>query len=439
MRGIFTAVTDRLGARNWHSWLSRRFATAACALALALLALVLFGAAQAQAAGPTRWHTVRADQSVGGIASQYGVAVEELMRLNDLPDASVVRAGQRLLIPERPLLAHHRVGAGETLGSIAKRYGVTVDSIVTRNQIDQPDRIEVGQELTITLAPDAMNPGDFPIGPLDSAEITPWPVPQGRTAVLMVTSSRPVTITATFNGQNVPFVSEGLRHWALLGMYAMATPGMYAVQLHASPIVTATAGGITASVDLSLPLYVEAGSFATYDVVLPPSTGKSALLEPKLVQSEQALVNTIFAGRSPDRRWDGRFDFPLPPQDRVITSEFGERRSYNGGPVSGFHEGTDYGTAEGQPVSAAAGGLVVLARTLDVRGNAIIIDHGYGVFTGYWHLSELDVQVGDTVHAGSRIGLVGTTGLSTGSHLHWEMRVGGVAVDASQWTTQPLL
>ncbi len=68
-----------------------------------------------------------------------------------------------------------------------------------------------------------------------------------------------------------------------------------------------------------------------------------------------------------------------------------------------------------------------------VRGNAVVLDHGNGVFTGYWHMSELDVKPGEAVETGQLLGKVGSTGLSTGAHLHWEMRVAGVAVDPLQW------
>jgi len=63
----------------------------------------------------------------------------------------------------------------------------------------------------------------------------------------------------------------------------------------------------------------------------------------------------------------------------------------------------------------------------------VILDHGDGVFTGYWHMSKLNVNVGDHVIAGQKIGEVGTTGLSTGAHLHWELHVAGMAVDPLQW------
>ena len=81
----------------------------------------------------------------------------------------------------------------------------------------------------------------------------------------------------------------------------------------------------------------------------------------------------------------------------------------------------------------------MLAEPLQVRGNAVIIDHGRGVFTGYWHLSEIYVTVGQQVVPGQMIGLVGTTGLSTGAHLHWEFRIYGIAVDPLQFLDEPLI
>jgi murein DD-endopeptidase MepM/ murein hydrolase activator NlpD len=79
---------------------------------------------------------------------------------------------------------------------------------------------------------------------------------------------------------------------------------------------------------------------------------------------------------------------------------------------------------------------VVLAEPLVVRGNAVVIDHGMGLFSGYWHQSQLVVQAGQEVQAGDLIGYVGDTGLATGPHLHWEVRLNGIAVEPLQWIQQ---
>jgi murein DD-endopeptidase MepM/ murein hydrolase activator NlpD len=130
--------------------------------------------------------------------------------------------------------------------------------------------------------------------------------------------------------------------------------------------------------------------------------------------------------------WEGTFGLPIA--SNRVTSPFGTRRSYNNGPVGGFHTGTDFGAGNGTPIYAPAAGRVALAEELVVRGNSVLIDHGLGVFSGYWHQSDLAVQEGQTVQPGDPIGYVGDTGLVTGNHLHWEMRVGGIAVDPMQWT-----
>jgi murein DD-endopeptidase MepM/ murein hydrolase activator NlpD len=85
-------------------------------------------------------------------------------------------------------------------------------------------------------------------------------------------------------------------------------------------------------------------------------------------------------------------------------------------------------------VKAPAGGIVTLAEELHIYGNAVIVKHGPRVSSSYNHLSTIGVAVGDVVEAGDVVGEVGSTGQSTGPHLHWGMVVGGVAVDAEQWS-----
>lgn len=124
------------------------------------------------------------------------------------------------------------------------------------------------------------------------------------------------------------------------------------------------------------------------------------------------------------------------PCPAPITSPFGTRRSYNGSGFDRIHAGTDFAAMPGAAIYAPAAGVVVMAETLNVRGNATLIDHGWGVYTGYWHQTEIKVRVGEVVQQGQVIGTVGQTGRVTGPHLHWEMFVGGVQVDPLQWTRQ---
>jgi|GEM_PF-436712 len=124
--------------------------------------------------------------------------------------------------------------------------------------------------------------------------------------------------------------------------------------------------------------------------------------------------------------------FVTPVQGR-LTSAFGKVRTYNTGVVR-HHLGTDLAAPSGTPVLSAGPGKVVLAELLHIYGNAVIVNHADGVSTSYNHLSAIDVAVGDLVDAGDKLGEVGSTGQSTGPHLHWGMVVGGQAVAPEQWT-----
>jgi murein DD-endopeptidase MepM/ murein hydrolase activator NlpD len=118
----------------------------------------------------------------------------------------------------------------------------------------------------------------------------------------------------------------------------------------------------------------------------------------------------------------------IAPVRGILTSGFGTRSDpMTHGP--GIHQGIDIAAAAGQPVFAAADGLVVLAASTSGYGEAVYLAHGFGVTTRYGHLSEIDVRPGQRVHRGDPIGRVGSTGRSTGSHLHYEVRLDGTPVN----------
>lgn len=145
---------------------------------------------------------------------------------------------------------------------------------------------------------------------------------------------------------------------------------------------------------------------------------------------EAEVVNAAYAAAKPLPVW--REPFLLPTEGR-LTSGFGVlRRFVRGGPVS-FHHGTDIAAPVGTPIIATNDGTVVVAGFYPIKGGLVVIDHGGGVFSLYFHQARLHVQVGDLVTRGELIGEMGSTGLSTGPHLHWEMRVGGVATDPMAW------
>ena len=151
---------------------------------------------------------------------------------------------------------------------------------------------------------------------------------------------------------------------------------------------------------------------------------------------EEAIRQQQFASFDPvPPRWNGLFQRPT---DGETTTEFGWARSINNGPVGAGHTGTDLANDAGTPVHLAAAGRVAWTGPMPIRGNAVVVDHGGGVKSGYHHLSAINVAVGDAIlPAGTVVGAVGSTGFATGPHLHFEVTVWGTNVDAMTWLSVP--
>ena len=126
--------------------------------------------------------------------------------------------------------------------------------------------------------------------------------------------------------------------------------------------------------------------------------------------------------------WEGEFMKPLGDSWYKETTKFGTFRTFSNGKTE-WHNATDMGVGGGTPIYATNDGIILFADYLGLTGNTIIINHGMGVMSWHYHLSKLDVETGDRVEKGDLIGRVGTTGLSTGNHLHFGITVGGIFVD----------
>jgi len=116
-----------------------------------------------------------------------------------------------------------------------------------------------------------------------------------------------------------------------------------------------------------------------------------------------------------------------------MTSPFGVKRLHNGKPTGEYHGGVDQRTPEGEPIRAVTAGTITFARQFNVLGNAVGIDHGQGLESMYLHMSRLVVAAGAAVQRGDILGYAGSTGRSTGPHLHWVLYVNGVNVNPAQW------
>lgn len=150
------------------------------------------------------------------------------------------------------------------------------------------------------------------------------------------------------------------------------------------------------------------------------------------IATEKAQAEAIYAHFTPIRYWDKPF---IKPLDSNITSEYGSARTYNGS-LKSYHGGVDFRARTPIPILAANNGIVVLAQERYYSGGTIIIDHGEGLYSCYFHLSRFDIKVGDRVERGESIGLSGATGRITGPHLHFGMMVYGTQSDPLDLMTQ---
>lgn len=143
------------------------------------------------------------------------------------------------------------------------------------------------------------------------------------------------------------------------------------------------------------------------------------------IKREAEILAHIYSITTPD--WLAKGPFILPC-DGNLYPNFGQQRIYNNVPRS-IHSGVDIAVPKGHPIKATNSGRVVLASDLYFSGKTVIIDHGLGLFSSYSHLSKLLVKRGEQVSTGQVVGLAGSTGLSTGPHLHWAVKVNEARVD----------
>jgi murein DD-endopeptidase MepM/ murein hydrolase activator NlpD len=252
--------------------------------------------------------------------------------------------------------------------------------------------------------------------------------PQGTAFSVRVRGDAAASGTATFNDQVIPLLPlDGY----LVAALAAGQAAGYEIELGAGDysvhVDLQTAGGAALAFDL--PITVSTTAFPVDAIVLPPSLNN--LLDPTVATNEAAQLTKIYAPQTPVQLWAGLWRMPVAGP---ITTQFGQARSYNGGPVSGHHSGVDIGVNLGTPIAACATGIVAWTGMMAERGNFTAIDHGFGIYSGYAHQSQIGVSVGQAVQQGDIIGKAGSTGLSTGPHVHWECAVNGLNVDALRWT-----
>ena len=438
----------------------------------------------AQSSGPV--YIVQAGDTLSYIASRFNVTVDELMEVNPNIDPNFLSQGQEIVIPGLEgvsgVLETEIISFGDSLRTLSRRTQVSDEQLIKLNRLVSPTELYVGISLIIpqqenqsslntriaattgesllelavkqnsdpwTLS--SLNkldgtwetiPGDILYSStgnseanatglpsaFQSASIEPLPLVQGGTELIRVETQNDVSLSGMLVDHPLHFFQEGNTQVALQGVYALLEPGVYPFRVEAT-----LPDGTKQSYEQMVLL--KSGGYLSEDIPLnDPSTLDTSVTEPELRQ----IVSITEPATSP-HSWNGIFTSPSVYPD-CFTSRYGTRRTYkvinSDIEVPGFHTGLDFCGGEGLQIFAPAAGKVVFAAPLTVRGNATIIDHGWGVYSGFWHQSQILVNVGDTVQAGQVIGLVGGTGRATGAHLHWEVWVNGVQVNPLEWLNQ---
>jgi murein DD-endopeptidase MepM/ murein hydrolase activator NlpD len=367
-------------------------------------------------------YTVQPGDTWTALAIKYGVSEAELRNLNPhfnkarqpaigsaitLPDGAVERSGQLLRTGESALM-------------LAVRYQLQPWAVASLNDLRSPYR-------PLLYAP-VFVPGeglirDLPPG-IDSLELSAQPAAPGQALGLRGTTAlSDNSITGRLDGLPVSFAIAGNRFAGVVGTGAFFVGG--------EPELMIRVGDGPAWVQ---PWAFSEKQWEYQELIL---TGEAAQIDQQARDQERARLREIWTQVTTEPAWSTPFSTPIADY-LAVSANYGARRSYNGGPYLSYHEGVDYSAYAGTPVFAPAAGTIVLAEPLYVRGGAVIINHGLGVYTGYYHLSAVHAVVGQEVKPGDILGEVGTTGLSTGNHLHWDLLINGTWVDAAAWQAQGL-
>ena len=241
----------------------------------------------------------------------------------------------------------------------------------------------------------------------------PQKIKQGE--VIKVTAGPQIT-SVRLKGKTIPLFSQpdGPR-MGLMPVPVLTKVGIYSLEY-------LDAKGVPVN---KLPISVIDARYHRENVTIAPAT---AALAPS--PTEQKTVGDFQRVVSDTRYWKEPFDPPVPG---CLTSPFGSLRMLNGKLTGSFHAGVDQRGAAGTPIHPITPGVVKLVEKYNLRGGTVAIDHGQGVETIYLHMSAFNAKEGQRVTPNDTIGYVGSTGRSTGPHVHWTLYVHGEAMNPGQW------
>lgn len=254
-------------------------------------------------------------------------------------------------------------------------------------------------------------------------EIPKDPVTQGGVffvSVRIAASGSIKNVQGLFQDKVIDFYPDGKQYTALVGVEYDATPGKAPMSLKAKLMN----GSL---VEAKIDILVKTGVFPSEKLRVPPRTVTPSRKDQKKIARDRVILRRVYATKTSSKLWDPPAALPVSVS-KELTSVFGTSRVYNG-KKQNVHLGADLRAPMGTPISVPISGKVAVSRYLFFTGYTVILDHGFGFFTIYGHLSKLKVKEGQIVKKGQIMGLSGATGRASGPHLHWGVNLHGTKVD----------
>ncbi|MDP2776239.1 MAG: LysM peptidoglycan-binding domain-containing protein, partial [Anaerolineales bacterium] len=394
-------------------------------------------------------YIVQPGDSLSSIAARFNISITDLMSANGITDPNQLDAGQQLIIPGLEgvtgTLSTEVINFGDSYRSLMRQTQVPEDLFKKLNRVVSPSEFYVGISMIVPMQAESRNntrvspsagesllevaiknnisvwslaginglqgswdglPGDTLFAPGEnngktttslpsafvSAEIRDLPIKQGGTGVIKVQTLPGVTLGGLLIDHPLNFFpNEDGVQIALQGVHALLEAGVYPLRLDA----TLPDGSKQSYEQMIL---IVSGFYDNNTISVPSET-----LNPSVTEPENQQIISIVSTATATKDWQGEFNIPVA-SPFCIKDWFGIRRTYLGQgtdiKLNGFHTGVDYGIcSESNPydIYAPAPGTVVFTAPLTVRGNATVIEHGWGVYSGFWHQEESYVTVGQYV------------------------------------------
>ena len=450
-----------------------------------ILAFTCVEAVFAQDGGSLPVYIVQPGENLTEIAQKFNISLQELINANSFVDVNLISAGTQLFIPGLDgvsgVLTTEPVNFGDSLRTILLRNDLNLDNFLKMNPLTSPAEIFIGSTLVLpqkgsenptlsniaigiedslftkavekgktpwffslesNIKPAHSLPGDvfyYPGGEtadlvsvfsekISRVDVGPLPVSQGHTMAIYIYAKEPGSFSGTIGEKTLAFYQDTDKgfYYALNGISAIAEPGLIPLKISGQ-----FENGEQFAVEQNLLL--TSGGYRSENLSVEQTT-----VEQDVIQSENEQIQQILSSITPDRYWAESFRFPvdgsLVDDTIAFSSTFGSRRSYNNGQYTGYHGGLDFSVVlMSLNIYAPAPGKVIYTGQMNIRGNTLFIDHGQGVVSGYAHMQEFKVNLGDIVEQGQLIGLIGKTGRVTGPHLHWDIFINGTPVDPFDW------